>query len=161
MGIRDFTSPREGYYGPAGAARKNAFHCIARRQLKAVADLLGLAPGTYDITTNKAGPGVSGETTLHGEHIHIQIDDGEDAWLGGILYRTCERRKGCGTRYGMNNNLSLDALDTPSVVAAAVTQMLLDHEILSSARGRDRQGRLFPDSADDRANLVLQGRAYP
>ena len=44
---------------------KDAFHALARKQFKALAAELGLQKGEYDLRTNKAGPAVLGETTLH------------------------------------------------------------------------------------------------
>lgn len=46
---------------------KTAFHNEAKRALRALANHLGLAPDSYNLRSNKAGPAVSGEVTLHTE----------------------------------------------------------------------------------------------
>lgn len=73
---------------------KSEFHRIGKKELKAVADALGLKPGEYEIRSNKGGIAVSGEVTLHGEWIYVQVS--ESVFSGRhmeVLYRTCEGRK--------------------------------------------------------------------
>lgn len=52
---------------------KRLFHQQGKRAMRELAGALGLADGSYDITTNKGGPAVSGEITLHGEEVLVQL----------------------------------------------------------------------------------------
>ena len=73
---------------------KDAFHALARKQFKALAAELGLQKGEYDLRTNKAGPAVLGETTLHTDKIYVQVGGSASCYL---MYRTCNGRKDyCG-----------------------------------------------------------------
>ena len=83
-------------YTEAAAARKAKFHSIARRQLRKVANALGLCSKDYDLRTNKAGIAVAGETTLHTETLYVQITANGSA-LGDVMFRACDGRKDyCG-----------------------------------------------------------------
>ena len=78
-------------YNEEGKAK---FHRLARTVLKDVAAEMDLAPGSYEIRSNKAGIAVSGEVTLHGEHIYIQLDQGIDFGDGKqFIFRHCQHRK--------------------------------------------------------------------
>ena len=73
---------------------KDALHALARKQFKALAAELGLQKGEYDLRTNKAGPAVLGETTLHTDKIYVQVGGSASCYL---MYRTCNGRKDyCG-----------------------------------------------------------------
>ena len=74
-------------------AQKRSFHATGRKRLKALAAALGLEAGTYDVRSNLGGIAVSGEVTLHGEHLYVQICQPATGWDSGILIRTCEGRK--------------------------------------------------------------------
>lgn len=52
---------------------KRQFHSDGRTALKRLADALRLPKGSYDLRSNKAGIAVSGEVTLHGEEIYVQL----------------------------------------------------------------------------------------
>lgn len=65
----------------------------ARKAARSVAKDLGLAPGTFDVRTNKGGIAVPGEVTLHGETIYLCLGT---AMPGGELVgfaRSCQGRK--------------------------------------------------------------------
>jgi hypothetical protein len=96
-------------YSTEGAARKAAFHKDGKKFLKQLATELALTPGSYDIRSNLGGIAVSGEVTLHAEHIYVQL--AETARPGAqILYRHCQGRKDyCG---GQNNMVSVKSLVT-------------------------------------------------
>jgi len=55
---------------------KKLFHSDSRKALRALADALGLAEDSYDIRSNRGGIAVSGEVTLHGTSIYVQISLG-------------------------------------------------------------------------------------
>ncbi len=100
------------------AAAKKMFHSRARRQLKQLAAALGLAPGTYDLRSNQGGIAVSGEVTLHGDHLYVQVCQPATGHDTGIMFRTCQGR----TDYygGRNNFISLDALNRPDALARRI-----------------------------------------
>lgn len=90
-----------GYSVEANAA-KETFHSEGRKFLKSLAKEIGMPEGSYEIRSNKAGMAVSGEVTLHGETLYVQLSESVVGRPGvGILYRTCEGRK---DYRGGNNN---------------------------------------------------------
>jgi len=81
-------------YSDVGHARKQTLHSSGRAFLRRLAADLGLAPGSFDIRSNRAGIAVSGEVTLHAEWLYVQL--GESCiGRGGVsvLYRSCKGRK--------------------------------------------------------------------
>ena len=97
------------------AAGKRVFHSRARSQLRRLAVALGLKPGSYDLRSNPGGIAVSGEITLHADHIYVQASQPATGHDTGIMYRTCQGR----TDYygGANNFASLDLLNRPDELA--------------------------------------------
>lgn len=78
-----------GYTAEADAA-KLTFHREGAKFLRDVAKEVGIPSGTYDVRSNKAGPAVSGEVTLHGETLYVQLSESCVGGPGiGILFRTC------------------------------------------------------------------------
>jgi hypothetical protein len=76
---------------------KRAFHREARSALAALARKLGLVPGDFDLRVNAGGIAVSGEVTLHGDAMYVQISCGVMGPGREILYRSCKgRRDFCG-----------------------------------------------------------------
>ncbi|GEO01881.1 MULTISPECIES: hypothetical protein [Sphingomonadaceae] len=72
---------------------KRAFHREARSALRVAARHLGLEPDQYDLRSNFAGPAVSGEITLHGDEIYIQVSipcihPGRE-----VMFRRCKGRQ--------------------------------------------------------------------
>jgi hypothetical protein len=109
----DFRKP-VAYDGEA----KRAFHNHARRRLKQLANALGLAPGSFDLRSNPGGMAVSGEATLHADHLYVQAYQPATGQDSGILFRTCRGRKDyCG---GSNNFASLDLLNRPEDLARRI-----------------------------------------
>lgn len=70
---------------------KAKFHRLGKKVLKEVAAKMGLTPGSFDIRSNMGGIAVSGEVTLHGEHIYIQLSQG--SFYKMFMYRHCNGRK--------------------------------------------------------------------
>ena len=99
-------------------AAKRAFHSRARRQLKYLADALGLAPGSYDLRSNQGGIAVSGEITLHAERIYVQACQPATGNDTGVMFRACEGRK--DYHGGPNNFASLDLLNRPHELARCI-----------------------------------------
>ena len=81
-------------YSQEGSARKDAMHTKGRTFVRQLATDLGLAKGDYDIRSNRAGIAVSGEVTLHADHLYVQLSESFSGG-GGVsaLYRSCSSRK--------------------------------------------------------------------
>lgn len=97
---------------------KCEFHLRARRQLRRLADALGLAPGSFDLRSNKGGSAVSGEVTLHADHLYVQACQPATGHDSGVLFRACEGRK--DYIGGRNNFASLDLLNDPGQLARII-----------------------------------------
>jgi hypothetical protein len=101
---------------------KRLFHHHARRQLRLLADALGLAPGAYDLRSNQGGIAVSGEITMHNETIYVQACQPATGHDSGVMFRTCEGRK--DYTGGRNNFASLDLLNDPGQLARIIRAAL-------------------------------------
>lgn len=55
---------------------KKLFHSEGRAALRRLAEVLSLDEGSFDIRSNKAGPAVSGEITLHADMLWVQFSLG-------------------------------------------------------------------------------------
>lgn len=97
---------------------KRLFHHHARRQLRLLADALGLAPGAYDLRSNQGGIAISGEVTLHADHLYVQACQPATGHDSGVMYRTCRGRK--DYTGGPNNFASLDLLNDPGQLARSI-----------------------------------------
>ena len=99
---------------------KRAFHKHARRRLKELADALGLAPQNYDLRSDVGGIAVSGEVTMHADHVYVQAGQPATGHDTGLMFRACQGRKDyCG---GPNNFASLDLLNRPEDLARRITE---------------------------------------
>jgi hypothetical protein len=97
---------------------KRLFHLHARRQFRLLADALGLAPGAYDLRSNRGGCAVSGEITMHADHLYVQACQPATGSDNGLMFRVCEGRK--DYTGGCNNFASLDLLNDPDQLARAI-----------------------------------------
>ncbi len=95
-------------------------HSHARRQLKGLAAALGLPPQSYDLRSNAGGIAVSGEATLHPDHLYVQACQPATGHDTGILFRTCQGRK--DYHGGPNNFASLDLLNRPEDLARRIKE---------------------------------------
>ncbi len=100
------------------AKAKRAFHTQARRRLRLLGDALGLTRDGYDLRTTRAGIAVSGEITLHGDRLYVQVSQPATGHDSGILFRTCEGREDYVG--GANNFASLDLLNQPEELARLI-----------------------------------------
>jgi len=100
------------------AEAKRAFHSRARRQLKQLADALGLPPQNYDLRSNAGGVAVSGEVTMHADRVYVQACQPATGHDSGILFRSCRGRK--DYHGGPNNFASLDLLNRPDELARRI-----------------------------------------
>jgi hypothetical protein len=97
---------------------KRLFHTHARRQLLRLAASLGFAPCALDLRSNEGGIAVSGEVTLHADHLYVQVSQPATGSDTGILFRSCEgRRDYVG---GVNNFATLDLLHRPDDLARRI-----------------------------------------
>ena len=103
-------------------AQKRSFHAIGRKRLKALAAELGLAPSSFEVRSNAGGVAVSGEVTLHGEHLYVQISQPATGADSGILIRTCKDRK--DYTGGPNNFAPLALLDDVPALAVRCRSVL-------------------------------------
>lgn len=93
-----FAKPGINSYSDEGHERKEKFHRDGKKILKQLALEIGLQPGTYEIRGNKGGIAVSGEVTLHADHLYVQMYE-SCIGSGGIeiMYRSCGSQKDyCG-----------------------------------------------------------------
>jgi hypothetical protein len=97
---------------------KHRFHNTARRQLRLLAQALELPPETFDLRSNEAGIAVSGEVTLHADHLYVQVSQSSMGNARGVLFRTCRGRKDYVG--GPNNFASLDLLNAPQQLATRI-----------------------------------------
>ena len=75
------------------SVQKRSFHITGMKRLRILAKDLAFAPKSYDIRSNCGGIAVSGEVTLHHEHLYVQISQPATRADTGILIRTCKGRK--------------------------------------------------------------------
>lgn len=107
-------------YNGADHATKEAFHRAGMLRLRKLAAALDMPAGTFDVRSNRAGMAVSGEVTLHGERIYVQVSHG--GICPGIMFRTCDgRRDYCGHR---NHFAPLAELDNVDRLAARIRSTL-------------------------------------
>jgi hypothetical protein len=74
-------------------AAKRTFHSEGRIAMRRLAEVLGLEADSYEVRSNKGGPAVSGEVTLHGEEVYVQLSLGAMGVGREILFRRCRGRK--------------------------------------------------------------------
>lgn len=90
--LGDLAAAQINGYTDTAAARKAKYHSLARRKLRRLANLLGLASKDYRLSTNAAGPAVCGETTLHTDALYIQVSQSALGSGHEILFRRCKGR---------------------------------------------------------------------
>lgn len=77
---------RQGKHG-FSEVNKRKFHMTGRAICRELAKMMGLEIGEYKISSNKAGPAVMGEVTLHTMGVYFQLQG--DSFNGRILFRSC------------------------------------------------------------------------
>lgn len=103
-------------------AAKRTFHTEGRIAMRRLAEALGLEAGAYEIRSNKGGPAVSGEITLHGDEVYVQLSLGGLGHDREVLYRRVRDRSDyCGER---NHFASVNALLAPDRFAALLRRDL-------------------------------------
>lgn len=103
------TLARRGVSYDEGA--KRVFHAEGRAAMRRLAEALQLADGSFEVRSNRAGPAVSGEVTLHADEVWVRLS--LDVWGAGreIAFRQVRGRDDhCGDR---NRWASVDELLAP------------------------------------------------
>lgn len=72
---------------------KRLFHSDGRKALRALAIALGLPDKSYDIRSNLAGIAISGEVTLHGEAVYVDLSLGCMGAGREVMFRRVTGRK--------------------------------------------------------------------
>lgn len=113
------------FFSYCDSEKKNKFHRMGRKVCKEIAAALELPENSFDIRSNKGGVAVSGEITLHGESIYVQISRGCLGSQMDILFRSCKGRK--DYTGGANNFASIEELatNTENVICAMRRQAAL------------------------------------
>ncbi len=105
------------------ANHKGSWHQEVKARLDALARHLGLPKGTYEVRSNMGGIAVSGEVTLHGENVYVQVSQ---LLLGGprleILYRTCNGRKDYSG--GINHFAHISMMEDTAALAGTIKASL-------------------------------------
>ncbi len=70
---------------------KQEYKRLSLKLLRALAKDLGLEPAARDIRYNPGGIAVSGDSTLHADHLYVTFN--MDGFGLGVLVRTCRHRK--------------------------------------------------------------------
>ncbi len=104
--------------------RKRRFHATARARLRKLAAELRLPVGSFDLCANRGVVAVSGEITLHHEHVYVQGSQPVTRADSGILIRSCRGRR--DLTGGANHFAPLCLLDDIPALAARVRLVMRD-----------------------------------
>ncbi len=148
----DFNARVQGYT-EAEHRHKNQFHLTAMRRLRLVAKAMGLEPGQYDVRSNRGGMAVSGEVTLHTEHVYVQVSQ-PGCMDKGIMFRTCEGRKDYSG--GCNRWADANSLNYPETMAKWLRPLQLWGEACA-ADGIAKDSKFVCFSANNKAAQALNG----
>ena len=103
---------------------KRRFHAAARARLRDLATQLRLTAGTFDLRSNAGGIAVSGEITLHGERVYVQVCQPATRADTGILIRSCDGRRDYSG--GRNHFAPLALLDDIPALADRVRGVIVE-----------------------------------
>jgi hypothetical protein len=102
--------------------QQQRFHREARKRLKQLAQQLGLPSHTFGVHSEKGGIAGSGEVTLRGEAIYVQVSQSTMGAETGILVRACKGRQDFVG--GPNNFVGLIWLDNIEGLAGYCRRVL-------------------------------------
>lgn len=103
-------------------AAKRVFHAEGRAAMRRLAEALELDGGSFDIRSNKAGPAISGEITLHGDEVWVQLSLSCMGPDHEVLFRQVRSRSDhIGDR---NRWASINELLAPDRLAARIRREL-------------------------------------
>lgn len=101
---------------------KRLFHSEGRSAMRRLAEALGLGERAFDIRSNKAGPALSGEITLHADTVWVQLSIGPFGPGREVCFRkVCSRQDHIGER---NCWASINELLEPDRFAARIRHEL-------------------------------------
>jgi hypothetical protein len=103
-------------------AHKHAFHREAAKRLRRLAKIMNFDRNNFELRANKAGIPVSGEITLHHEHVYLQVAQSCMGPASGIMFRTCNGRK--DFTGGPNHFAPLCLLDDLPELARRIAKLL-------------------------------------
>ncbi len=119
------------------ADAKATFHKVAKKYLRRLATELALPKGSYEVHSNQGGIAVSGEATLHGEHLHLWVSQSCFGRDHVVWYRGCQGMK---DYTGMTNHTAtaMTLIDTPLMaklcrVVIAEAEVTDDRKLASAA----------------------------
>ena len=92
---------------------KTEFILLAKGRLRKLVKALGLGAEQYEIRANRGGDAVSGEVTLHADHIYVQISV-PCCDLPAVMFRPCKGRK--DYTGGRNHFCHVDDLLGPEII---------------------------------------------
>lgn len=90
---------------PPKGLSKDRFHTVYKKRLREIATALGLSKEEYDLRSNKAGPAILGEVTLHTNKLYLQVGGLDESQ---VMYRSVSGRK--DYTGGTNHWMSLESL---------------------------------------------------
>ena len=94
---------------------KTAFHEEWETRFRKVARDLGLKRQQYTVRSNKAGPAILGEVTLHSDSLYVQVGGSLSGQESQILYRSCTSQSDyCGDT---NHYMSTDTFKSEYWIA--------------------------------------------
>lgn len=73
--------------------QKATFHRLGKMVLRKLAAAMNLPKGSFDVRSNLGGIAVSGEVTLHGESIYVDLQQSSLGADMGFMVRSCNGRK--------------------------------------------------------------------
>ena len=128
--------------------KKRLFHVQAESVLRQLAISLGLSDVDYDLRHCLGGIAVSGEITLHGDHIYVQMAQAAASPSESFLWRGCRNRK--DYTGGLNRWAEWDELNDLDRLAQTMLQQIRQEYRLCQDCGSDRQisrlsGQFFCD----------------
>lgn len=104
------------------APAKKLFHSDGRKAMKRLADALGLEENSFDVRSHQGGIASSGEITLHGDEVYVQLSLGCMGPGNEVMFRRVSGRKDfCGER---NHWASVHELVQPDCFAARLIREL-------------------------------------
>lgn len=95
------TSSEFNAYSDAGSKLKALMHSKGKTLMREIAKRMDPDFGDFTVRSNSGGIAVSGEVTLHAEHLYVMLSDSSTGQGLQMMYRSCASRKDC---VGAQNN---------------------------------------------------------
>lgn len=126
---------------------KKEYQALGRKLLKALAEIMGLQKGEFDIRWNPGGIACAGDHTLHTDWFYLALHD--NLGMGWFYYRTCKSRK--DYTGGHNQIVSWSEFTSKGLegLAEAIKQRCPRHV---GTEGQDRES--YSDTQDRKSYTV-------